>query len=88
MFTTVDKAVWAADSLSVYAAVPDSGIAGSGNLTKDSITHITIENLAQKSYPNITPPSDAEDLFLSKDGNTLFFRNAQDGYLYYLDVSK
>lgn len=82
--TIPDKAVWAKDGSVVYAAIPASG--GSG-LSQDTVMKINISSLAKQEYPPGVA-IDAQDLLLSADGNTLFFKNNQDRSLYYIDVSK
>ncbi len=86
-YTTVDKAVWGNDSQTVYAAVPVTGVPGEG-LTTDTFYKININDFSKETYqPSSSQNIDGQDLFLSTDGTKLFFQNAQDGYLYYVDVS-
>lgn len=82
--TLESKAVWTRDSQNIVVAVPTSGSAGEG-LTQDTIYKI---NVATGSRTEYNPGSgiDGQELFLSLDENILFFRNAQDGSLYYLFV--
>ncbi len=82
--TLESKAVWTRDSQDILVATPTSGTAGEG-VTQDTIYKI---NVATGSRTEFNPGSgvDAQELFLSLDENILFFRNAQDGYLYYLFV--
>lgn len=82
--TLESKAVWTRDSQSIVVAVPTSGTAGEG-FTQDTIYKIDVGTGSRTEF---TPGSgmDAQELFLSVDENILFFRNAQDGYLYYLFV--
>lgn len=91
LFTTVDKVVWGKDSKTIYAAVPksESSDAGSGSFTKDDFYSMDITDLTSKK-PYLTGESavDGRNLFLSIDNARLFFKNAQDGFLYYLDLSK
>ena len=88
LFSTVDKAVWAGDSKTVYAAVPTSGSAGEGALTIDSFYKIDTATLEKKEYQAYASDLDGRDLFLNSAGDKLFFRNAQDGGLYYLDLNQ
>ncbi len=80
----VSKAVWSRDSLSVYAGVPNTGIAGQG-LTQDTIFKVDVGSGQQQQYdPGL--PVDARDMFLSSDQSLLFFLNAQDNSIYYISV--
>lgn len=86
--TLPEKAVWSPDSKTVYAAVPSVGSAGSGSLTQDIVVRIDTTTLEKKEFSGFNQQVDVQDMFLSKDGSKLYFRNGQDGYLYYLDLSK
>ena len=89
LFTTVDKAIWSKDSNFIFAAVPSSGNADNGSLTADAFYRMDISSLEKKQYPqNSEAPIDGRDLFLNSMGSKLFFRNAQDGGLYYLDLTQ
>ena len=90
MFTTVEKAVWDKDGKTIYAAVPktSSAAAEDGGLTEDGFYKIGVENLEKKEYAADGEKIDGQNLFLSLSGDKLFFRNAQDGGLYYLDLTK
>ncbi len=89
LFTTVDKAVWAGDSNIIYAAVPNSTSPAQGSLTSDSFYSLNTSTLAKQQYGvGVTTAIDGQDLFLNSSGNDLFFKNAQDGGLYYLDLSQ
>lgn len=82
--TSETKAVWTKDSQNIIVAVPTSGIAGEG-ITSDTFYKINVASATQTQY---SPGSgiDGQELFLSLDEQMLFFRNAQDGYLYYLPL--
>ncbi len=86
--TVPDKSVWGTDSQTVYAAVPKLGSALGGGLTQDGFVRINTATLDQKAFENFPQQVDGENLFLSPDGTKLLFRNSQDGYLYYLDISQ
>lgn len=86
LVSTPDKAVWGKDSKFVYAASP--AVFVNGNLTNDNLVRIDVNTLAQKPYSTTGQVIDAENLFLSSDGKDLLFKNLQDGYLYYIDVSQ
>jgi len=88
LFTTVDKAVWDKDSTTIYASVPSSGIAGGTALTSDSFFKFNTATLDKKQYSAGSSAIDGRDLFLNSTGDKLFFRNAQDGGLYYLDLTQ
>ncbi|HVY68115.1 MAG TPA: hypothetical protein VHA30_04455 [Patescibacteria group bacterium] len=88
LYTTPDKTTWASDSNAIYAAVPASGQAGSGNLTQDAFYRLDTTTLDKKQYSSGSTPLDGEDLFLTSAGDRLVFKNAQDGGLYYLDLSQ
>ncbi len=84
VYTSVNKALWSKDGMSVYVGDPSSGTVGQG-LTQDRILKITVSSGETKEYnPGIAV--DAQDLFLSSDESVLFFRNAQDNALYYIPV--
>ncbi|GEM_PF-717642 len=86
--TTVDKAVWANDSTSVYAAVPANGSASGGALTSDTIVRIDTQTTLKKEFVPSPLTIDGENLLLNSSETRLFFRNAQDGGLYYLDLTR
>ncbi len=83
--TTVEKAVWSKDGLSVFVGVPTTGVAGQG-LTQDALQKITIASGQQQTF-DAGIAVDARDLFLSTNEKVLFFRNAQDNQLYYISVN-
>jgi Tol biopolymer transport system component len=84
--TSVAKAVWDDTSRFVFAAVPANGTPDDSSLTRDSLYRIDPDTLERKQYDPGDTAIDARSLFLSKDGTKLFFKNAQDGSLYYLDM--
>jgi hypothetical protein len=86
--TTPEKAVWSRDSQAFYAAVPFSGQVGSNLLTVDNFVKIDAATFIQKEFKTGSTNVDGRDLFLSLDGTRLFFKNAQDGGLYYLDLNQ
>lgn len=90
LLTPSPKTVWAADSNTVYAAVPSTPVAaGSNALTADSFFSINITTLEKKQYNSgIASPIDAMDLLLNSTGDKLIFKNAQDGGLYYLNLTQ
>jgi len=99
LFTTVNKSVWDKDSNVIYAAVPTSGTAvpeginlagsaGGSQLTSDSFYRMDTSTLDKKQYASSGASIDGRDLFLNATGDKLFFRNAQDGGLYYLDLTQ
>lgn len=88
LFTTVDKAVWDKDSNIIYAAVPTSGSIGQSSLTVDSFYRMDTSTLNKKQYASSGNSIDGRDMFLNATGDKLFFRNAQDGGLYYLDLTQ
>ncbi len=80
--TTATKAIWTKDSKTVYAAVPSKGVADQG-LTEDIINKIDISSLNKDEVdPGVAV--DGQEMFLNLAEDTLFFRNAQDGSLYYM----
>jgi hypothetical protein len=85
--TTVDKAVWTNDSAAVYAAVPASGSSASNSLTSDTIVRIDTATMEKKEFISSGLTIDGENLLLNNAETRLFFQNAQDGGLYYLDLS-
>jgi hypothetical protein len=99
LFTTMDKAVWSSDSNVIYAAVPSTGMAvpeglntagsaAGGQLTADSFYRLNTTTLDKKQYQSSGAAIDGRDMFLNSTGDKLFFRNAQDGGLYYLDLTQ
>ncbi|MDR3642101.1 MAG: hypothetical protein P4L74_00545 [Candidatus Doudnabacteria bacterium] len=88
LFTTTQKAVWGSDSNTIYAAVPSSPAANPNSLTNDTFFRLNTTTLDKQQFSIGNTPVDGENLFLSTDGNDLFFKNAQDGGLYYLNVAQ
>lgn len=84
--TLPEKAVWSPDSKTVYAAVPSVGNAGSGILTQDIVVKIDTATLEKKEFSGFNQQVDVQNLFLSQDGSKLYFKNGQDGMLYYLNL--
>lgn len=82
IISSVDKAVWSSDSQSIYLGEPIRGNADIG-LTEDNLAVINVNDGSKESIES-GAPVDMQDLFLSGDGTVLFFRNAQDNYLYYM----
>ncbi len=80
--TSTTKAVWSKDSSSIVVGVPTSGVAGQG-VTTDTVYKISISG-GDKVEVSPGTTVDIEEPFLSIDGIILFFRNGQDGSLYYL----
>jgi Tol biopolymer transport system component len=86
--TTVEKAVWDSSSQAVYAAVPTSGTPGPNIVTADNFYRLDTSSLAKKQLSTDNSSSyDGRDLFLNSTGDKLFFKNAQNGGLYYIDLS-
>ncbi len=86
--TSETKAVWTKDSLSVVvvvAAVPTTGTVGEG-ITADTIYKIDLATSSRSEF-STGIQVDARELFLSLDERTLFFKNAQDNALYYLNLN-
>ena len=86
IFTIPEKVVWSFDSKTIYAAAPTVGVAGTGQLTQDTVFRMNTDTFDRKEYTGFSQQVDVEDLLLTKDGSNLLFRNAQDGYLYYLGL--
>ncbi|HMQ01578.1 MAG TPA: hypothetical protein PKD79_00695 [Candidatus Doudnabacteria bacterium] len=80
--TSETKAVWSRDSQSIVVAVPTSGTAGTG-VTSDTIYVMNVLTSTREEY-NPGGGIDAQEMFLSLDEQIVFFRNAQDGALYYM----
>ncbi len=83
---TADKLVWDSASKYVYAASPTSGDVQNG-LTVDTFSRIDTDTLEQKNYDLGGVNVDFRDMFLNLAGSVLYFRNAQDGALYYLNLN-
>lgn len=87
--TTVDKAVWDTTSNFVYAAVPNNPVVDTKALTIDTFYKIDISNYEKKPFETKDFGSiDGRDLIINITGDKLLFRNAQDGGLYYLDLTQ
>lgn len=78
---TIDKVVWDTDSQTIYAAANDA-------LGQESFYKFNTATLEKTEHDAGSAAVDAYDLFLNSDSDKLFFRNAADGGLYYLDLSK
>lgn len=85
MATSVDKALWSHDGQTVFAAAAQAPGA-SGAAAGDAIYKISAASGTQ-SQVSAGDTIDARDLFLSQDGTVLFFRNAADGLLHYVNLS-
>lgn len=84
VYTSQTKAIWSKDGQTIFAAVPTTGIAGQG-LTQDTFKKITVSSgQSQELVPGIAV--DGQNLFLNKEEDVLFFKNAQDSALYYISV--
>jgi WD40 repeat protein len=84
--TTPEKAVWGSDNQTIYVAVSSAGV-GSG-LTTDVFYKINLGTSERKSYDPGSMQLDGREMFISQDNTKVFFRNAQDGGLYYLELSQ
>lgn len=82
--TTPDKAVWDLDSQTIYVAASNSDTGAAG----DMFAKLNTSTLEKKVYPTGTVVIVGTDLFLNATSDKLFFRNAQDGGLYYLDLAQ
>lgn len=87
-FSTPEKAVWDKDSNVIYVSVPNSGTLSNSSLTEDSFFRMDTTTLDKKQYNSGSVAIDGRDLFLNSTGDKLFFKNAQDGALYYLDLTQ
>lgn len=87
--TMPEKAVWGFDNQTIYVAVPKSIGAALGNsFSLDIFYKVNLQTGEKKSFDAGSMELDGRDLFLSQDNNKLFFRSAQDGGLYYLDLNQ
>lgn len=84
--SSVAKASWSNDSQLVYIGEPVRGNADLG-LTEDKLAVVNV-NTGMKENMEVGKAVDMQDMFLSGDGSILFFRNAQDNFLYYLPLKK
>ena len=88
------KAVWGSDSRTVYAAAPNGGQAIrdyadlNNTFTADTFYKIDTSTLEKTEYLPENLTVDGRDLFLNPGEDKVFFRNAQDGGLYYLDLTQ
>ncbi len=85
-FTTPDKAVWDPSGQYIYVAVPNTGTAGSSQLTKDTFYKMDLQTFEKKEYPMGSLEVDGRDLLVSSSNKYLFFKNAHDGALYYFSL--
>lgn len=83
--TIPDKVTWTKNSSSVFAAVPQKGTPGNG-LTEDVIVKVNLATGEKTEFQTGTT-IDGQDLFLDSTENILFFKNAQDRALYYINVT-
>lgn len=83
VFTTPEKSVWTADSQSVISAVPNNG--STAGLTQDTFYKIAVSSGEKKSYETGIAV-DGRELFTNSSADRIFFKNLQDGALYYLDL--
>lgn len=82
--TIPEKAVWSKDGSKIIVAAPASN-SESGGFTEDLVYSVTSLNGEKTSFePGISV--DIENLFLSINEDILFFRNVQDGGLYYMNI--
>lgn len=82
--TEPSKVVWTNDGNYIVAAVPKDPSSGS-TTTQDVFYKVMADDGSSVSVdPGISV--DAEELFLSLDGDRVFFRSMQDGGLYYLNL--
>ncbi len=87
-FSTPEKAVWDKDSNVVYVSVPSLNTSSNEVLTQDSFFRMDTTTLEKKEYTSSSMTLDGRNLFLNSTSDKLFFKNAQDGALYYLDLTK
>jgi hypothetical protein len=87
LYTTTGKAVWDSNSRYVYAAVPRTGNLEENQLSKDVFYRLDLETegFDKRDYEPAAE-IDGRDLSVNGNGTKLFFKNAQDGKLYYLDL--
>ncbi len=72
--TIPEKVVWSSDSQTIYAAVPDK------------IVQLKLTSDLKQEY-DLGSGVDARELFLDNSQSNLFFKNFQDGALYYLNLN-
>lgn len=81
---SIEKAIWSKDSQYVYAAVGAQSGLGSG---QDKLMKLGVSSGEAKEY-DLKISVDARDLFFSSNGDAMFFKNAQDGALYYIKLGQ
>lgn len=81
---STDKAVWSTDSQFLYAGIAPSTSSG---LSQDKLVKITVGTGETKEY-DLKVAVDMGNLFLNTGSQALFFKNLQDGGLYYIDLSQ
>lgn len=86
LFTTPDKAVWDPSGEYIYVAVPSTGTAGTNQLTQDTFFKMNVKTFEKKEFLTGSVVVDGRDLLVSSNNKYLYFKNAQDGYLYYLNI--
>lgn len=96
--TTIDKAVWAADSESIYyalpEAIPDESVMPDDYISKNIRTADTFwrVNMRDRKKDQLTFKDDskiiydATNLFLSPKIDKVFFTNRDDGKVYYVKI--
>jgi hypothetical protein len=91
------KAVWGSDSRTIYFATPKSltEIIDPANLegglsvfTSDTFFKLDTQTMEKTEYLPENVAIDGRDLFLNPAEDKVFFKNAQDQALYYLDLTK
>lgn len=88
LFTTTDKVVWDKDNQTIYAAVPTIGVVNGNSVSSDVFYKFNTGTMQRIQYTPSNLILDGRNMFLSLDDSKLFFKNAQDGTLYYLDLNQ
>lgn len=91
------KTVWGSDSRTIYFAAPQdpseiidpAGLMNAdGAFTIDTFYKLDTSTLEKTEYKPENMSLDGRNLFLNASEDKLFFKNAQDGGLYYLDLAQ
>ena len=92
VYSTPSKAVWSSDSRIIYTAAPKDGqtVSDSDGLNSsfstDTFYKLDISTLEKVEFTPENLSIDGRELFLDPSEDKLFFKNAQDGGLYYVDL--
>jgi hypothetical protein len=82
--TILEKTSWSQNGQTVYAAVPTKGTIGQG-LTEDALYKINVSTTQRQQY-DLGVAADVRNIFPDQTETNIFFKNAQDQFLYYFNI--